>query len=118
MSLSGIEENSGSGECARVFHGVRPLLYQLVGSDPEFRKRVHTRPTRYSRQAPNRYSVFASGQNLKNSAKKIRKGNVTASSADASQISVSYAGGPACNVPVTVGNSARYNCARAVPITA
>src|SRR5262245_14859027 len=35
------------------------------------------------------YSDFASGQNLKNSAKKIRKGNVTAKSADANQISIS-----------------------------
>src|SRR5207248_433027 len=51
-SLSGIEGNSGSGACAPVFHGVRPLLYQSDGSDPEFRKRVHRRLTRYSRQAP------------------------------------------------------------------
>jgi hypothetical protein len=35
------------------------------------------------------YSPFLNGQNLKNSAKKIKNGNVTANSADASQISTS-----------------------------
>ena len=56
-SLSGIEGNSGSGACAPVFHGVRPLLYQSDGSDPEFRKRVHRRLTRYSRRAPRLHST-------------------------------------------------------------
>ena len=39
-------------------------------------------------------SDFDNGQNLKNSEMKIRQGNVTANKADASQISISYAGGP------------------------
>ena len=38
---------------------------------------------------------FVRGQNLKNSAKKIRNGNVTARRAEAVQISKSYVGGPA-----------------------
>ena len=41
------DDNSGSGACAPVFNGVRPLLYQVVGSDPEFRKRVHRRLTHF-----------------------------------------------------------------------
>ena len=41
------DDNSGSGACAPVFNVVRPLLYQAVGSDPEFRKRVHRRLTHF-----------------------------------------------------------------------
>ena len=41
------DDDSGSGACAPVFYGVRPLLYQVVGSDPEFRKRVHRRLTHF-----------------------------------------------------------------------
>src|ERR1051326_5932930 len=37
--------------CTRFEWGLT-LAYQVVGSDPEFRKRVHRRPTRYSRQVP------------------------------------------------------------------
>ena len=29
-------DDSGSDTCAPIFHGVRPLLYQFFGSDPEF----------------------------------------------------------------------------------
>src|SRR5947207_8005762 len=64
------------------------------------------------------HSDFANGQNLKNSAKKMRKGNVTASSAEASQISRSYAGGPDAKAPVTIGASERYRSASALPMIA
>ena len=30
-----------SDTCAPIFRGVRPLLYQFLGSDPELRKWVH-----------------------------------------------------------------------------
>ena len=32
------DDNSGSDTCAPIFRGVRPLLYQFFGSDPEFVK--------------------------------------------------------------------------------
>lgn len=35
------DDDSGSDTCARIFHGVRPLVYQFFGSDPELRKWVH-----------------------------------------------------------------------------
>src|SRR5947207_15199835 len=41
------DDDSGSGASCTVFSGVRPLFYQVVGSDPEFRKRCTRRLTHF-----------------------------------------------------------------------
>src|SRR5947207_15000385 len=41
------DDDSGSGASCTVFSGLRPLFYQVVGSDPEFRKRCTKRLTHF-----------------------------------------------------------------------
>src|SRR5688572_15861900 len=62
-------------------------------------------------------SAFRSGQKLKKAAWITRKGNVTASSAFASQSCAAYVGGPDGSAPLTAGMSAEKASARAVPST-
>src|SRR5438477_283725 len=41
------DDDSGSDASCTVFSGVRPLFYQVVGSDPEFGKRCTRRLTHF-----------------------------------------------------------------------